>query len=383
MLSCVKTFARALAETATGKRHLLLGNGFSIALFPDRFRYGSLLGEADFSRCPEARKAFDQLGTTDFEVVIKALRDAVALLPLYSTETDAATRMREHAEALKELLIQAIAGRHPERPSDITEDQYRACRAFLAHFVGETRDFRTRGGRDCRGNIYTLNYDLLLYWTLLHDEIVNSRVMDWNAGNPLASMIEQTEPLEHDDGFRAPEDDPDAAYVTWEAEGGADSQNIHFLHGGLHLYDDGPELQKKCWERSGGVPLVDQIRAALDVGKFPLFVSEGDSAGKLSRIRHSGYLQRSLKSFAGICRSPGVGGSLFIFGHSLAPNDEHALRHIEKGKIAQVYVSIYGDPASDYNRSIIHRAQRMQALRNDRNPLTVAFFDAASAAVWG
>jgi hypothetical protein len=128
----VKTFAHVLEETDAGKRHLLLGNGFSIALFPDRFRYGSLLGAADFTRYPEARKAFDQLGTTDFEVVIKALRDAVALLPLYSAETDAATRMQEHAEALKELLIQAIAGRHPERPSDITENQYRACRAFLA-----------------------------------------------------------------------------------------------------------------------------------------------------------------------------------------------------------------------------------------------------------
>ena len=378
MPTLVKTFAQALAETEAGKRHLLLGNGFSIALFPDRFRYGSLLGAADFSRYPEARKAFDQLGTTDFEVVIKALRDAVALLPLYSAETDAPTRMQEHAEALKELLIQAIAGRHPERPADITEKQYRACRTFLAHFVGESRDFKRLGGKDRRGNIYTLNYDLLLYWTLLHDQVV-----DWNAGNPLASLVEQTEPLEHDDGFRAPEDDPAAAYVTWEAEGGADSQNIHFLHGGLHLYDEGPELQKKCWERSGGIPLVDQIRAALDAGKFPLFVSEGDSRGKLTRIRHSGYLQRSLKSFAGMCRNPGIGGSLFIFGHSLAPNDEHALRHIEKGKIAQVYVSIYGDPDSDYNRLIIRRAQRMAIARNDRNPLTITFFDSASAAIWG
>jgi hypothetical protein len=374
----LKSFAETLAETDGGRRHLLLGNGFSIALFPDRFRYGSLLEEADFTRCPEVRKAFDQLGTTDFEVVIKALRDAIALLPLYSADADPPIRMQEHAETLKELLIQAIAGRHPERPSDIAEHQYRACRKFLAHFVGETRDFRAEHGRDRRGNIYTLNYDLLLYWTLLHDQVV-----EWNTVNPFASTFEQTETLEHDDGFRAPEDDPTAPYVTWEAEGAADGQSIHFLHGGLHLYDYGAELQKKCWERAGGIPLVDQIRAALDGGKFPLFVTEGDSAGKLARIRHSGYLQRSLKSFAGMCRSPGTAGSLFIFGHSLAPNDDHALRHIEKGKVAQVYVSLFGDVNSDYNRTIIRRAQRMSAVRNDRNPLSVSFFDATSAAVWG
>jgi len=372
----VISFAQALAQSEAGKRHLLLGNGFSIALFPDRFRYGSLLDEADFSGSPELRAAFDRLGTTDFEVVIKALRDAVTLLPLYADDGVLITCMRAHAEALKGVLVNVIAGRHPERPSDITEDQYRACRTFLAHFVGENRDCRNDGAKDLRGNIYTLNYDLVLYWTLLHDQVVQ-----WNAADPLDSVLEQTEPLHHDDGFRAPEDEPDAPYVTWEAEGAADSQNIHFLHGALHLFDNGPDLQKKCWERAGGTPLVDQIRAALDDNKFPLFVSEGDTYSKLARIRHSGYLQRSLKSFAGICRSPGA--SLFVFGHSLAPNDDHVLRQIEKGKIRTLFVSLHGDPNNDSNRAIINRAQRIALTRHERNPLDVIYFSADSAAVWG
>lgn len=239
----VMTFADALAESDGAKRHLLLGNGFSIALFPDRFRYVSLLEEADFSRSPEVREAFAVLGTTDFEVVINALRDAVTLLPLYSDDAALAERMIQHAELLKDLLVQAIAGRHPERPSDIAEAQYEACRAFLSHFVGEHRNRRNEGGKELRGKIYTVNYDLLLYWTLLHDEVIQ-----WNAEDPLQSVLEPTEPLLHDDGFRAPALEPDAPYVTWEAEGAADSQNIHFLHGALHLYDYGPDLQKKCWE---------------------------------------------------------------------------------------------------------------------------------------
>ena len=74
----VITFAEAFERSADGKRHLLLGNGFSIALFPGRFRYGSLLAEADFSGSPELRASFERLTTTDFEVVIKALRDAVS-----------------------------------------------------------------------------------------------------------------------------------------------------------------------------------------------------------------------------------------------------------------------------------------------------------------
>lgn len=372
----VMAFGEALNETVSEKRHLLLGNGFSIALFPDRFRYGSLLEETDFTRSPEVRDVFDRLGTTDFEVVIKAYRDAAALLPVYIADTELLARLAAHAEVLKDLLVSAIAGRHPERPSDVTEDQYRACRTFLAHFIGDSRDERPAPGKDLRGNIYTLNYDLLLYWTLLHDQVVN-----WNRDDPLSSVLEETEELLHDDGFRSPEGDPEAPYVTWEAEGAANSQNIHFLHGALHLYDDGPDLQKKCWERSGGIPLIEQIRAELDEARFPLFVSEGDSGGKLARIRHSGYLQRSLRSFAGVCRSPGA--TLFVFGHSLAANDEHVLRLVEKGKFRRLYVSLYGDPESDYNRPVIRRTQRMALARPERNPLDIRFFDAASACVWG
>jgi hypothetical protein len=172
------TFTEALNITASTKRHLLLGNGFSISLFRDRFSYVSLLEKADFTALPESRKAFDLLGTTDFEVVIHALRQAIALFPLYSADSDARSRMEQHAESLKELLVRAIAGRHPERPSDVTEARY--------------LNLKSNRGKDLRGNIYTLNYDLLLYWTLLHDQVI-----DWNAAQPLASVMKFTEALQH------------------------------------------------------------------------------------------------------------------------------------------------------------------------------------------
>lgn len=371
----VISFTDALRETEKAKRHLLLGNGFSIALFPDRFRYGALLDEADFSNSPAARAAFDALGTTDFEVVAKSLIDAMRLLPLYSKDVDAAEHMRADSEALKDLLVAAIAGRHPERPSDIKEPQYRACREFLAHFIGDSRNFKKAGGGDLRGKVYTLSYDLLLYWTLLHDRVLVEEV----PGDPLSAIEVETEPVLHDDGFRAPEEEPDAEYVTWEAEGAADGQNVHFLHGGLHLYDFGPDLQKICWERSGGIPLVDQIRGALAAGRFPLFVSEGSSDSKLSRIRHSGYLQRSLKSLASCCRGRAC---LFIFGHSLAASDDHVLRQIENGTIDRVFISLHGDPDSEANRAMLARAERLAAARDEKNTLDVWYFDADSAKVW-
>jgi hypothetical protein len=374
----IVSFHDALNDTAEVRRHLLIGNGFSIALFPDRFRYGSLLEQANFDQIPEARKAFDVLATTDFEIVVDALKKSVALLPLYSLDVDTRTKMAEHAEALKELLVHAIAGRHPERPSDVTEAQYKSARSFFANFVGDSRELEIGGKtKDLRGNIYTLNYDLLLYWTLLHDQVVN-----WSVEDPLEFTFEDTEPLEHDDGFRAPKDDPEAAYVTWDAEGtSSDSQNIHFLHGALHLFDYGSELQKRCWERGGNIPLIDQIREALNSGKFPLFVSEGSSAAKMDRIRHNGYLQRSLRSFAAICRVRDA--SLFVLGHSLADNDKHVLRQIERGKISRLYVSFHGDVHSPENQSLITKALAIGTARSEASSLQVAFFDSDLAKVWG
>lgn len=369
------TLADALAQTDGMKRHLLLGNGFSIALFPNRFTYGSLLDSVDFTAYPQAKQAFEVLATTDFEVVIQALRHAVALLPIYGGDSDARALMEQHAEALKELLVQAIASKHPERPGDLTEEQYRACRVFLAHFAGESRDLRSRGGRDLRGCLFSVNYDLLLYWTLLHDEVT---IID--PAHPTRGQIEVQEPLDHNDGFLPPDDDPGAEYVTWDGEESY-KQSIFFLHGALHLFDHGSELQKKCWERSGGVPLIDQIRAALNQSRFPLFVSEGNSEGKLDRIRHSAYLHKGLRTFRANCGVRGT--SLFVFGHSFADNDTHILDQIRKGKCSHLFVSIYGDPESEPNSQIMLRANRLAALRLERDPLTVQFFDAASANVWG
>ncbi len=370
----ILTFAEALLQTETVKRHLLLGNGFSIALFPNRFRYGSLLDAVDFSNFPEVCLAFDALETTDFEVVIHALRQCTALLPLYAGNDVAQIRMGEHAEALKELLVQAIAGKHPERPSDVTEEQYRSCRRFLAHFSGDSRDLKNSGGKDLRGSLYSLNYDLLLYWTLLHNQIA---IVD--PQHPLQWQLEDTEPIEHNDGFLAPDDEPDAQYVTWDGEE-SHKQCVFFLHGALHIFDHGSEIQKKCWERSGGIPLVDQIRMALDEGRFPLFVSEGSSDGKFDRIRHSAYLHKGLRSFRANCDVKVA--SLFLFGHSLAESDAHILKQIQKGKCAHLFVSVYGDPTSTTNREIMARASRMVTLRDDRSPLNVQFFDAESAKIW-
>lgn len=333
------TFQDALAR-AQGKKHLFLGNGFSRACRNDIFAYDALFTRADFRNLSQvARRAFDVLGTKDFEVVMRALRTASLLAQLYAPDNPALARVLfEDADGLREVLASAIAQNHPDRPSDIQDEAYAACRRFLANF--ET--------------FYTVNYDLLLYWAFMHDEF---------------------EPdIKCDDGFRTP-DEPGLEYVTWDVEK-TDRQNVFYLHGALHVYDADAELKKFTWINTG-IRLIDQIRNALAENMFPLIVAEGTSREKMTRILHSNYLGRGYRSFAKIA------GSLFAYGHAMSENDEHWASLIAKNKVRQLFVGIHGDPNSAGNRNLIARCREIQMRRPRRQPLDVAFFDASTAHVWG
>ena len=131
------TFEQAIADSAQySKRHLLLGNGFSIACCADIFHYESLFGEADFTNMLEARQVFDALATQDFELAIKSLENGSKLLPIYAPESEeTAAIMSNHATQLKDLLLSTIAGNHPENPMSIADEKFWACRRFLNNFL--------------------------------------------------------------------------------------------------------------------------------------------------------------------------------------------------------------------------------------------------------
>jgi hypothetical protein len=349
-------FSDAIADSETyTKRHLLLGNGFSIACRADIFHYGSLFAQADFSAAPEVVSVFDALHTQDFEAAIHALENAARILPAYLGHgTVAPAKMLEHAGILKEILVQTIAGNHPHIPLDIPDPKFWACRRFLSHFLSSPK----------AGCVFTLNYDLLLYWTLMHDDMPFDEPID----------------LAINDGFGNDEDEPEAEYVVWQGETNAHSACVMFLHGALHLFDSGKELLKYTWVRKG-VPLIDQAREALANNAFPLFVAEGTSPQKKAKIRHNAYLYQGFKQFTANMQQGKH--CLFIFGHSLAENDDHVLARIGRGRCRKLYVGIYGDPLAEPNQVIIGRAQALAAMRNERWPLDVDFYDAESADVWG
>lgn len=338
----ILTYEEVLNETNDEKRHLLLGNGFSIDCKPDLFRYERLYDRADFTDHETLREVFGTLGTTNFEVAIRALKTFALLIPIYFPDRDEVVASAiGDSEVIKEILVKTIAGSHPDRPHNITNAEYLNCRNFLRSY----------------DSINTLNYDLLLYWTLMRDEL----------GDDI---------IRCDDGFRKPADDHEASYVSWDPDN-ARLQNIRYLHGALHLFDTPTEIQKFTWINTQ-IPLIDQIREALRNEYFPVYVSEGASPEKLERIRHNDYLSKMWRAFTGLTKN------MIVFGHSLDESDDHIFvdRIGYHGKTTRLYVSLLGDPNSNSNQRKIQKAASLKDCRDNGHPLEVQFFDAETAHVW-
>ncbi|MGF6288125.1 DUF4917 family protein [Pseudomonas silensiensis] len=306
---------------------LLLANGFSQAWNANIFNYANLLEAASFGeRDKVIRSLFSGLNTYDFEKVMRQLVAAEMVCQAYGVGQQTIDQIKEDQERLKQSLITAISFTHPHVPHEVTDEQYTSVRKFISGFK----------------QIFTVNYDLLLYWSRNKNDL------------PPANY-------RTDDGFRAQQ--------RWE--GRSTNQEVHFLHGGLHIYDAGSSIKKHAFT-DAGESIIEQVRANLEQGKFPLFVSEPSHEGKLSRIEHNPYLNYCFQELRNLK------GALFIFGHSMDENDKHIFSQIKKSDISKVFVSIYGDQNSEANT--IARANARAYL--ERPGLEVIFFNAATAAVW-
>lgn len=138
-------FDEAIEATDGEDRALLIGNGFSAQYFD----YQSLLEKSGLDDGTPLRTLFDDLDTVDFEVVVRALEGAVVDENAYGNTTRA-KELDDDAQKVHEALIYSITDTHPKNRDDLCF-QYTRSAAFLRNF----------------STVFTLNYDLLLYWVIL------------------------------------------------------------------------------------------------------------------------------------------------------------------------------------------------------------------------
>lgn len=349
------TDALRQARKLGGKLQLLLGNGFSIDCHT-RFKYGTLFEQARKSGLPKHLAELLVRYGNNFETVLKYLDEGAFLAGHYRLKKDKRTSrdMVKDYQCLKEILIKTISNNHPEYPSKVQERRFQSCIEFLRTFAA----------------VFTVNYDLLLYWAALH---VNEQ-----AGESFPFL----------DGFAREDDttDPDCSF-SYSSMGS--KPYLFFLHGALHLYTKGGLVWKRVWNTKD-VPIIQQVREAFEKKEYPLVVTEGSSEDKMKKIESSSYLSQAYRKLKNIQ------GHLFIFGHSLSDQDNHILdaivRH-ENLKLSHLWIGLHGKQDSSHNRNIINKATFLRIKRDEIIPkkmrkkgygqLNIAFFDSHKTKVWG
>lgn len=328
--------------------HLLAGNGFSSSLHRDIFSYSALkrnLRTAEFSIGPKIHNVFSHIGSDDFEEAIKRLLNAEPISAEYGLASGA---MSSDSEILKDELISAISRTHPAHPWDgITESNYSKCGDFLRRFK----------------SIYTLNYDLLLYWTINRAKLTQR----------------------FRDGFkRVPST---VGRLVWTGE----KQNLFHLHGGLHLYkilwntENIAEFESisdyeyiKIENTRQTENLVDQVQDKLNKKIYPVTIAEGDSASKKKKVMGEKMLRHAYFSFQH------MSGTLYTFGVGLDKHqDNHLIEAIEFSNLNKVCIGVY-QPDHRTLSAIDLKFTQLNYERSQRSrpPIVVQFYNTSTFSIW-
>ncbi len=330
------------------KSHLLLGNGFSIAYSKNIFSYKALYEFVSHNDSDILKPLFESIKTQNFEQIMRDLDNCIKLLIAFGGDT-LSEKLFLASETLKESLIDAIRQMHPAHVFHLSEQQSGACASFFNHFLSSG------------GSIYTTNYDLLMYWVIMRNLSKLQHACD-GFGNGECLNPDEVELGE------------EAEYADLHWGPNKNKQNIHYVHGGLPLFDDGFDIIKEKYSSDSGY-LLENINKRIKEGQYPIFVTAGDGEQKLNHIAHNRYLSFCYES---LCD---VDGSIVTFGFSFGQYDHHIIDALNRATpriksapkgLRSIYIGCFSDDDIEYINSISHKFKAK-----------VNTFDASTANIWG
>ncbi|MGV8892284.1 MAG: DUF4917 family protein [Burkholderiaceae bacterium] len=308
---------------------ILLGNGASIAASPT-FAYGSLLTHAQQGGflADDVNRLFEFFGTSDFELILRLVWQASnvnrsLLIP--------DNRTHQAYLNVRDCLIQAVRNVHPGY--ELVSGQLPSMYQFLKSF----------------DTVLSLNYDLLVYWTMTYGLNVQDGHM-------------------FKDCFRNGAFD-DAWWRFRELYREQTNTLVFYPHGSLALCRNAVEQEFKIHNAEAGLleVILQEWRSERVV---PLFVSEGTMQQKVSSIQNSYYLSTVYRE---VLTSQRV--TLTLYGWGLGEHDRHLLKRMRGTGIQRVAVSVFrGDQ--------IYCNYAYQVIQDDLGPVYVDFFDSESPGCW-
>jgi hypothetical protein len=330
------------------KKHLLLGNGFSMSYDSGIFSYNALSKFLESLDNEILQKLFQIIKTSNFELLMEQLDNVAQIAEIFGAEKKVVHNIKKATEILKESLINAIKELHPEHVFSIPVEKSKACAEFLNSFLADD------------GQIFTTNYDLLLYWVLIRNEIENA----------IDGFGRDSE--ESDEWI--PEDEREYSELRWGKHKGV--QTIHYLHGALQLFDAGVDIIKE--EYTDEHFLLENIKIRMEKKEYPIFVTAGNGYEKLTHIVHNKYLANCYESLSSIT------GSLICYGFGFGKYDNHIISAINKAAkkrkdknnkwlpfLNSVYIGVYSEEDLKYIKSIEKKFK-----------VPVRVFDAKTVNVW-
>ncbi len=312
---------------------ILLGNGASISI--DRgFTYNSLKQHAiDHGLLTnQVQCLFDYFRTDDFELILRLVWQA--------NKVNSALRILDQQtrvayEHVRDCLIRAVRSIHPEYHE--VEQQFPDIANFLSSF----------------STIFSLNYDLTLYWVVMYANRINN-------GHSFKDCIIHGE--FDSDWWRFRE-----SIGQWDRS----SSLVFYPHGSLVLARNVVEQEVKLEARAGS-DLLRSILSHWESSNYvPLFVSEGTSSQKISAIQNSHYLNTIYREVI-----PQIGNNLTIFGWGFGEHDIHILKRIRESKVRKIAVSVFNNDQAYCNRII------QMIYDNVGQYIDVDFFDCESNGCW-
>jgi hypothetical protein len=217
---------------------------------------------------------------------------------------------------------------HPTHREELAF-QYESGASFLSHF----------------GTVFSLNYDLLLYWVNLEGGLLR-------------------------DGFGLGETTSDGRFLgPFSEEAYCDIFN---LHGGLHLFRDEADEVFKALNINEGV-IATIARTISKAHRLPLYVAEGTSVAKMRKINSVAYLRRCYAKLKDNT------APIFIFGHSANDYDAHIYQAIFTSDTKHVYFGVF-QPTEGKLRHLDGMLAKHQKIGG--KGIEYGFYDAESAEVW-
>ena len=280
----LKTYQEVMDYLRRKKRktNLLFGNGFSIGFEPDIFSYNALSNFIKKCKDINLLRLFKIVGSSNFELIMRNLDLFIQFGKEFVPKANLEEIIEPAKKLLKKNLLDAITALHPEHVFEMPEEKSRSCALFLKDFL------------NTKGEIFSTNYDLLLYWVLMrHADIFNDNIRD---------------------GFTREDNEA----LTWKSG----TQNIHYLHGALPLFDLGHSILKE--EYTGGAYLLQNIQKRINQDQYPIFVTAGTSQEKMEMISHSRYLSYCYEKLANL------DGSLVVIGFNFGDYDTHLINAINQ-----------------------------------------------------